>query len=156
METIRFKAAMLVILVVSIIISLYILFQYRPRMPEEEEGLWLLDMDKAKMEAIKKYKPILIYFFTEFHENCIRMENETFTNNTLMGFLAEKFVLVKLDYNSAHARFWISYYGVKLNQLPTIVFASHEGDKISSIYGFKDSNTLYREALKALEEWKEK
>ena len=94
-----------------------------------EEGI-----ERGKEEK----KNVFLNFYTQWCGYCKKMDKETFANSSIIAYLNENFISIKV--NSDKERQIANYYYV--NGLPTSWFLSKEGSKISSLPGYIPSDML--------------
>jgi len=113
---------------------------------------WERDWTKALTSAQAENKPIMINFYTDACPNCRKMDQTTFLDADLVGFLESNFINLKSNAgkSSLYQRYGISF-------VPTIVFSTPAGYdtqyEISRFTGYRDAAGLRQEAQAALDNW---
>jgi len=108
------------------------------------ENLSWLTFDKGLAEAKKSDKKILVDVYTDWCGWCKRMDRDTYLNKEVAGYLAQQFVLVKLNAESDQR---LHYKGKSYSEAeiahsfhvtgyPTTLFFEPNGDHITSLSGY--------------------
>jgi thioredoxin-related protein len=93
----------------------------------------------AALEIAKgEDKPVFVYIRSEYCGWCRKFEEETFTNQSVIKTLNERFVLVSLDVNKQNNETRnFGVYGT-----PTMIFLNSKGTGIERIPGYVDTGTF--------------
>ncbi|MDY6911750.1 MAG: thioredoxin family protein, partial [Chloroflexota bacterium] len=64
--------------------------------PTPDEGInWINDWDEALNRAQTENKPMMINFYTDTCPACVKLDNDTFTDEKLANLVNENFINVK-------------------------------------------------------------
>lgn len=85
-------------------------------------------------------KPLLIYFTNNKSKEAFRMEEDTFTNSTVIS-IAERFICVKINVDE-NPDAGISF---GIYRVPTIIFLDNSGAQLGSFIGFLSPEALVKE-----------
>lgn len=99
---------------------------------------WLDNVVIAQQRAMQENKGILVYFFVELAEECRRMENETFTDPTIIKLIQEKYIPLKFDMKTKPSE----AYHLGAFRAPTIILYKSDGTPSRRIVGFKPASEL--------------
>jgi thioredoxin-like negative regulator of GroEL len=110
-----------------------------------QEVEWRQDYVKARQEAVEKKRPLFIDVGTENCYYCKQLDLRTFRNPALVAFLNERCIPLKLDADQ-HPRL---AEALRVENYPTLVFASHDGKILGYQQGFIEASPL-QERLNAL------
>jgi len=116
-----------------------------PAAASAQEVEWRYDYVKARQEAVEKKRPLIIDVGTENCYYCKQLDLRTFRNPALVAYLNERCIPLKIDADR-HARL---AEALRVENYPTLVFASHEGKILGYQQGFIDAAPL-QERLNAL------
>jgi hypothetical protein len=84
---------------------------------------WLTDREEAFAKARRERKPILIDVYQDDCEGCVKLDDETFVDDTVAAEIVDRFIPLKLglfqdrEFTRQHQVFWT----------PTILIADHSG-----------------------------
>ena len=114
---------------------------------------WYNDWGEALKQAQAQNKPILINFYTDVCPACRKLDQETYTDEELSGFLNANFI--NLRSNAGRSTLY-QRYGI--GAVPTIIFNTPDGFdsqyEISRFVGFRTVEDFSQEAHQALEQWR--
>lgn len=121
---------------------------------------WQLDYNKARKISQEQKKPILLYFTgSDWCGACIQLEENYFSKNAFIK-LADKFVLVELDFPKNKEILREAYIDVymalrkKYNAqgFPTVIVLDTDENVIGRTSGYRGDNTkrIYTNLLKAV------
>ncbi len=82
--------------------------------------------------ARKEGKKVFLHFWAEWCGYCTRMRNETFTDKSVISYLDQNFIAVRVDFDREQ-RIAAQY---KVRGLPDTYFLTEEGKRISNLPGF--------------------
>ncbi len=100
------------------LLSLLVGFLMADSMPD----FMVLDFEKAKEQAVKEKKPMMIMIYTAGCPECMYMEEVVFVEPTTKAYMTEHFVNVALDFKKDKIPSHLRYVGV-----PTMFFTNSEG-----------------------------
>ncbi len=80
----------------------------------------------------KEGKKIFLHFWAEWCAYCTRMRNETFTDKSVISYLNQNFISVRVDFDREQ-KIAAQY---KVRGLPDTHFLTEEGIRISNLPGF--------------------
>jgi len=101
---------------------------------------WLYSWSEALSEAQVENKPIMIDFYTEWCSPCKQLDSDTFSDDDLGTFLNNNFVNLKS--NAGESNLYINY---SIDQVPTVVFTSPEGEEIGRMTGYRPPGQFYQD-----------
>jgi thioredoxin-related protein len=88
--------------------------------------------DKGMMKARESGKGMVFYFYADWCTYCVRMQEETFSHDSVIDFMNNEVIPVKVDVDQEKK---ISRaFGVR--GLPATVLVTRSGDKIGPMPGF--------------------
>jgi thioredoxin-related protein len=110
----------------------------------KKKGLQWLDFDAGSSLAKKSKKPMLVDVYTDWCGWCKRMDKDTYSDQKIKKYLAQKYVLVKMNAESSDT---VTYKGEKFTKeeiaegfkvtgFPTVLFFEPNGDLITSLPGY--------------------
>jgi tetratricopeptide (TPR) repeat protein len=112
-------------------------------------GLFSLNnADAALAEAKKTQKPLLIDFFGIWCPPCNELDEEVFSSDEFQRASAH-FVRLKLDGDRESS--WMLKSKFKVGGYPTIVFATSDGEEISRVVGFRNTQEIVKQLNEAWE-----
>ncbi|MFO8010222.1 MAG: thioredoxin family protein [Dehalococcoidia bacterium] len=111
---------------------------------------WLSDWDEAMEQAKANDKPIAINFFTDLCPACRSLDENTFANKEVAGFMCENFINVKS--NSARTGLHANY---GIWSVPTTVFTTPDGTEMGRITGYFPPERFILGLEQALNAWNE-
>lgn len=85
-----------------------------------------------------KGKKILIYFRSSQCTYCKKMEEETFSDADVAGYMSKHFTPVKVDLNNDR-KVAVEY---RISAVPNIIFMSEEGEPISGLPGYVPADDM--------------
>lgn len=94
--------------------------------------------DEGMARAKDSGKKVFLNFYADWCGFCKKMDNSTFKDSTVVGYLQENFIAIKV--NSDKQRDIAAKYYVR--GLPTSWFLSEDGEKISSLPRFSPPEEL--------------
>ena len=109
-----------------------------------KEG-WLVSFEKAKQQAAKEGKPILMEFTgSDWCPPCINLKNKVFNSSEFKTQMPPKYILVKLDSprdkskqsqaEQGHVRQMITQF--KITGYPTVVITDSTGNELHRQSGY--------------------
>lgn len=98
------------------------------------------DTSSGLKAAVLAGKPLLIYFTNNKSKEAFRMEEDTFTNSTVIS-IAERFICVKINVDE-NPDAGISF---GIYRVPTIIFLDNSGAQLGSFIGYLSPETLVKE-----------
>lgn len=101
---------------------------------------WETDPDTALLLAIKKHKPLFIYFYTPWCQWCKKMSDEVFNQSDVIDALNSLTVPFKVDIDASHFD-----DDLKVTNIPTMYIVFVTPDNIS--VRFKHVGFMNNEAL---------
>jgi thioredoxin-related protein len=107
-----------------------------------------LSYEQGMAQAQAQNKPVVIYFHAEWCAYCVRMEKETFTDPTVIEFLNQRAVAVKVDVDRERAV--ARRYAVR--GLPATFLVLPAGDQIGPLPGFIPPRSYLAMLTKILEQ----
>jgi tetratricopeptide (TPR) repeat protein len=99
---------------------------------------WRHDYVAARKEAVEKGRPMMLDFGTENCFWCRQLDNRTFTDPTIIRLLNQQFIALKVDAN----RNPNLTEALRIQNYPTMVFASPDGRVLGSQEGFVEAPVL--------------
>lgn len=96
---------------------------------------WRYAYDKARKEAAEKGRPLVIDFITDNCFWCKKLDQLTFKDPTVLNLLNERFIPLKIN---AEQDSYLAQQ-LRITSFPTIVLASHDGQILRVIEGFKEA-----------------
>jgi hypothetical protein len=114
----------------------------------EPGPLWRTDYDEARLEALRKYRPLLLLFTTEECFWTKKLAHALKGNLEVEGLLREELVAVKVngENNPSLATSWgVTCY-------PTILVLDRNDKVISRLEGFREAKKLAEEIRMALQQ----
>ncbi len=140
---------------VSIILIGFILFQSCnvpvQKLGDVEYGRVMFEfnnLDKVLIASKEQNKPIFVDVYTSWCGWCRRLDNETYTNPTVIRYINKNFIPIKMDAEHGQGRTLVSKYGI--HAYPRMLFLDSTGKVLNSITGFKDAPKLLQAAYKAM------
>src|SRR5579871_4681734 len=109
-----------------------------PNPAAAQEIQWRTEYGKARHEAETKNLPLLIDVGTENCYYCKQLDMRTFKDPTLVALLNERCIPLKIDADQ-HARL---AEALRVQNYPTLVFASPEGKILGYQEGFIEADAL--------------
>lgn len=108
--------------------------------PPPTEITFLTDFGKAKAEAIKASKPLVIDFYTDWCKWCHVLDTVTYKDSLVISMTKDMFfVKIDAEVDTELAR----AYGV--SGYPTIVIAKSDGAEIDRIWGYLAPTDFYNQ-----------
>jgi thioredoxin-related protein/outer membrane protein assembly factor BamD (BamD/ComL family) len=104
-----------------------------------QEVHWRNDYNAARKESQEKGLPLVIDFGTENCVWCVRQDQTTFREPTIVGLLNQKFIALKVDGNREAALAQM----LRIQVYPTLVLASPEGKILATLEGYQDASRLH-------------
>jgi len=111
--------------------------------PAPAEGLVWLDFAEGQTRAAAEGKPMLVDFWTTWCHWCKVMDKDTYGDETIQKRLAEGFITVKVNAESAEAQGGAGAptgmdlaKSFQVNSYPTTWFVDSQGEKIAPLPGF--------------------
>ncbi len=128
-----------------VLLSTFLLTSGGPKMNQSQNGeLKWTSFTKGVKEAAATNKKVLIDVYTDWCGWCKRMDKDTYSDESVRGYLNKKYVLVKLNAESNNKETidttevtdaqLASAFGV--NGYPTTVFLSSDGRPITAAPGY--------------------
>lgn len=102
--------------------------------------------DRAKAEAAKSNKILLIDFFTTWCAPCKRLEKETWNDPAVRAWMSEYCIDLRVDAEAEPAlaqRYLVNAY-------PTILLLRADGTEMDRLVGFRDAATFLQEVTSSL------
>src|SRR5579875_1351293 len=115
-----------------------------PASTQAQEVEWRLDYGKARQEAEKKNRPLVIDVGTEHCHFCKQLDQRTFKDPALVALLNERCIPLKIDADQ-HAKL---AEALRVEYYPTLVFATPEGKILGYQQGFIEAAALYERLTK--------
>ena len=116
------------IMLVSVLtlIMLGILILSARMMVVESQVNWLYNYDEGLSKARTESKIVLLYFHADWCSWCKKLNQETFSNQSIASYLNEKLILIKIDVekNISLSETYEVY------DIPTVVFLSVNGTEV--------------------------
>ena len=100
---------------------------------------WLTDLEKAKQEANRLNRPIVVHFWAEWCPPCKRMEREILGQPAVLDLLKDEVIGVKI--NLDEHRDLASRFGIE--SLPSDIYLNPQGERIMESSGPANSVTEY-------------
>jgi thioredoxin-related protein len=100
-----------------------------------QDVAWRYEYDKARKEAAEKGRPLVIDFFTDNCFYCKKLDQTTFKDPTVHGVINARFIPLKVN---ADQDPYLAQQ-LRIQSYPTIVLASHDGQILRVIEGFKEA-----------------
>jgi thioredoxin-related protein len=119
-------------------LSLLALFAFVPEF-NAQEVRWRTDYNAARKESQEKGLPLVIDFGTDNCVWCIRQDQTTFRDPTIVGMVNQKFVGLKV--NAAHEPTLAQMLRVQV--YPTLVLAAPDGKILATLEGYQDATRLH-------------
>jgi thioredoxin-like negative regulator of GroEL len=104
-----------------------------------QEVHWRTDYNAARKESQEKGLPLIIDFGTENCVWCIRQDQTTFREPTIVGLVNQKFVGLKI--NAAQEPTLAQMLRVQV--YPTLVLAGPDGRILATLEGYQDATRLH-------------
>ena len=114
---------------------------------KDKNGFILNDPKQAFERAKLENKPVFIDFFGIWCPPCNELDQDVFPSKEFQT-ISEKFVKLKMDVDLASTWKLASQY--KVNNFPTLIIATHEGDEVYRILGSLPKRALIQELEKAI------
>jgi len=114
------------------------------------EIIWIWDWEEAKTRAQAENKPIVINFFTDLCPACRRLDQNTFTDDEVKGFLSENFITVKS--NAGKTGLFMNY---GISAVPTTVFTTPDGVEFGRITGYYPPESFLNGSSQGLNIWED-
>lgn len=110
---------------------------------KSEAFTWLKYDDGLKLAA-KNHKPLMVDFYTDWCGYCKKMDKTTYTDSTIVRYIRDHFIAVKVNAESRETLNLPSGPGTgisvarsfKVTGYPSIWFLESDGKKISNIPGY--------------------
>jgi len=99
---------------------------------------WRYEYVSARKEAVEKGRPMVLDFGTENCFWCRQLDSRTFTDPVIIRLLNQQFIPLKIDAN----RNPNLTEALRIQNYPTMVFASSDGRVLGSQEGFVESPVL--------------
>jgi len=118
------KPRMLVFVLTLIMLGILILSA--KMMVVESQVNWLYNYDEGLSKARTENKIVLLYFHADWCSWCKKLNQETFSNQSIASYLNEKLILIKIDVekNISLSETYEVY------DIPTVVFLSVNGTEV--------------------------
>ncbi|MFQ6087670.1 MAG: thioredoxin family protein [Candidatus Methanofastidiosia archaeon] len=125
-KRITYIALALVILIIGA-------FGYTRFSQKEGEVIWVLnDLDRGLELGLKEEKIVLVYFYANWCEWCVKMDKEAFKDPKVAELISKHFVAVKIDIDVR--RDLHDYYHI--TGVPTFIIFDKKGNFIDKIEGY--------------------
>lgn len=102
-----------------------------------------IDIEEAKKQALAQNKEIFIDFRADWCKPCIQMENETFTDLTVIKYLNSNFINIKADVD--YFKFADMAEDFNVGNYPTLLVLDAQGNVQKRMIGFKSAKALLEE-----------
>mgnify|MGYP005842929067 CR=1 FL=1 len=100
--------------------------------PETPKSIqWLRDWDEALRRAQAQNKPIMVNFYTDVCPYCRKLDQNTFTDASVIALVSERFIAVKSNAGKS-----LLYRDYNIGPVPTTVFTRPNGEEIGRIIGY--------------------
>ncbi len=109
-----------------------------------QEVEWRLDYGKARQEAEKKNRPLVIDVGTEHCHFCKQLDLRTFKDPAVVALLNERCIPLKIDADQ-HPKL---AEALRVEYYPTLVFATAEGKILGYQQGFIEAGALHERLTK--------
>ena len=111
-----------------------------------QEVRWRHDYNGARKEAAEKGLPLVLDFGTQNCFWCRKLDENTFSDPTVIQVMNEKYVPLKIDAERdatlAHA--------LRITAYPTVLLAGPDGKILGTIEGFQDATHFHENLQRAL------
>jgi tetratricopeptide (TPR) repeat protein len=121
-------------------------FSWPGRVGAQEVVQWRHDYNVARKEAEKKGLPLLLDFGTENCYWCKRLDQDTFSDPTIIKTLNEKFVPLKIDATQEPQLTKL----LNIARYPTVILAGPDGKILGTLEGFQDAARLQGDLQRAV------
>lgn len=103
---------------------------------------WIPTLEEGQRQAAAQQKPLLIDSYADWCENCIKLDEETYSDPRVEQALA-RFVLVKLDFtDNADPQTIATRKKLGVIGMPTVIFLGPDGKELKRFSGFQDADTF--------------
>ena len=104
--------------------------------------------DQGKTQARQSGKSMVLYFYADWCSYCVRMQEETFSHASVVDFMNDKVVAVKVDVDQDKQL--ARSFGVR--GLPATVLINRNGDKVGPLPGFIPAKSFLAMLTKIMEQ----
>jgi len=101
--------------------------------PQEGDVQWAGTWDAAFFRAKSEEKVVLVTFYADWCIWCKKLEDTTLADSSVVSFLAEKTVPVRLDVDGAGRELSDEY---RVDGLPTVLILKNDGTELGRIPGY--------------------
>lgn len=116
----------------SIVVTLTVLWAYPVDSNPSGKQISWYSYDDGMAAARQSGKSIVIYFHADWCTYCVRMQKETFTHASVINFMNDKVIAVKVDVD--REKKVARSFGVR--GLPATVLLMRNGDQVGPMPGF--------------------
>lgn len=114
-----------------------------------DEINWVYSLDQALELSKNENKPIMVDIYADWCSWCTKLDNETYTDETVIE-MSNEFINLKIDSENNTEDFQRLNDAFEIESLPTILFLDSKANYISEINGFVDVDGISDEMLYVL------
>ena len=142
------KSAVLLLLAAAAFVLLPLAPAHAQDASVPAEGVAWTPFEDAVTVAAKRQKPILVDVYAPWCTWCRRLQREVYTDKAVQAFLADHFVVTRLDGDDRSSELTFKSYTLSSGELaqalgaegfPTTVFLAADSDYITRLPGFVDA-----------------
>ncbi len=104
-----------------------------------QKGIQWEPFKTGMSEAQKAGKPVFLHFYAVWCAYCAKMEKESFQNDTIIDFLNENFVSIRVNVDKQPD----VAQNYNVFALPTTYFFSSKGEKLGPVPGYISKERLW-------------
>jgi thioredoxin-like negative regulator of GroEL len=117
-----------------------------PSLSAAQEVQWRRDYSSARREAEQKGLPLVLDFGFQGCIHCVRLEQTTFQDPTVVRLMNEKFIPLKVDKDASPEL----TEQCKVTLFPTLVLAAPDGKILGRVEGYRDAPRFHEDLQRAL------
>ena len=139
--------------VFGILVLLFGIFMTHKAIHTEPPAIdWVHYQNETIDDLIAQDKPVIMDFYADWCAPCKQMDNETFTNDLVVG-KTDAFTMLKVDCTSPDERIKLFMEAFEVTGMPTFIFLNSKGEEIRELraVGYVAYDSFLEKMEKALE-----